>query len=71
VHWIRPHDPTVEDRQFRAKWVRGVAIFYGSAALLLLGLIAAQTLLAEPNRTTAGVSAGALAMPAMTATAAP
>jgi len=35
-----PRDWTQEDRLTRAKWMRGVAIFYGCAALLLLGVIA-------------------------------
>ena len=32
------HDPTSEDRLLRAKWVRGIAIVYGSVLLLLLGI---------------------------------
>jgi hypothetical protein len=64
VDWIRPPDPTAEDPRFRAECLRGVAIFYGSAALLLLGLIAAQVLLAETNRVTANAPAGAIAMAA-------
>jgi hypothetical protein len=34
------HDPTLEHRTTHAKWARGVAMIYGSAAvLLLIGII--------------------------------
>jgi hypothetical protein len=41
-----PYDLTPEDRLTRAKWVRGVGIFYGCAALLLFGFLASQRILA-------------------------
>ena len=38
VDFIPPHDPTPEDRLACARWARGVAIVYGSALLLALGI---------------------------------
>jgi hypothetical protein len=47
-----PYELTPEDRLTRAKWIRGVGIFYGCAALLLSGFMATQSILAEPNGAT-------------------
>ncbi len=45
-------DWTQEDRLTRAKWMRGVAIFYGCLALLLLGVMA----IIKPSSVTPNVS---------------
>ena len=58
-----PYDLTPEDRLTRARWMRGVAVFYGSAELLLFGFIAAQRMLAEPNGATRIVNAPASSAP--------
>jgi hypothetical protein len=42
-------DLTPEDRAVRAKWARGVAIVYGTALLLVVGLIATQRMFAAPT----------------------
>jgi hypothetical protein len=47
---------TPEDRRTFTAWVRGVALFYALVALLLIGIVAAQTFLSKPR--TAGVPAG-------------
>jgi hypothetical protein len=44
------HDLTPEDRLIHSKWARGVFIVYGSAVLLLIGIIVAECILAEPGR---------------------
>ena len=45
-------DWTQEDRLTRAKWMRGVAIFYGCLAPLLLGVMA----IIKPSSVTPNVS---------------
>ena len=54
-----PNKPSPEDQQIRAKWARGVAIVYGSALLLLVGLIPVQRLSAEPPSETPAATAHA------------
>jgi hypothetical protein len=44
-----PCDLTPEDRDVRAKWARGVAIVYGTALLLIVGLIETQRMLVAPT----------------------
>ena len=36
--WFLSHYPTLEDRSLPAEWARGIAIIYGPALLLLLGI---------------------------------
>lgn len=58
---LRPlrYDPTPEHRLTHAKWARGVGIVYGSVVLLLLGLMAAHSIFAEPNGATGTAKAPA------------
>jgi hypothetical protein len=54
---------TPEDRAVRVKWARGVAIVYGTALLLVVGLISAQRMLAAPTAETAIATAPAKSAP--------
>src|SRR5262249_39763252 len=46
---LRPADLGPEDRRTFNTWMRAVALFYGLAALLLIGFVAARNLLSEPK----------------------
>lgn len=52
IHRSLPYNPTPEDRLTRAKWARGVALFYGFALLLLLTFVAAHRIVSEPKGAT-------------------
>jgi hypothetical protein len=54
---------TPEDRAVRAKWARGVAIVYGAALLLIVGLIATQRMLIAPAFESAVATAPAKSAP--------
>jgi hypothetical protein len=56
-------DLTPEDRAVRAKWARGVAIIYGTALLLTVGLIATQRTLVAPKPEIAAATAPAKRAP--------
>jgi hypothetical protein len=58
-----PINWTQEDRLTHAKWMRGVAVFYGTALLLVVGLIATQRMLAAPTPETAVATAPAKSAP--------
>jgi hypothetical protein len=58
-----PRDLTPEDRAVRAKWTQGVAIVYGAALLLVVGLIATQRMFAAPTPETAVATAPAKPAP--------
>jgi hypothetical protein len=46
---FHPHETSREDLLIQSKWARTLAVVYGAALLLLVALVAATRMLAEPK----------------------